>query len=201
MADVTQTESVLLAHAALTHPGSKVSDAAISVAGDIGAKIYLFHANVEVTANATGVRYLVQITPDSSGDKHWQTEDTLITDTVAAVTEALTATEPVGEVVLAVASTTGISIHDEIYIVNTTLANSEWAEVDDVITDTSVTILHGLTTEQTAAASDIWTQAERQGTYVNLTGVNRLRGSVVHRATTGSNIQFYMTALRFTDFA
>ena len=189
MADVTQAESVLLAHAALTHPGSKVSDAAISVTGDIGAMVYLNHANVEVTANATGVSYLVELNAESSNDEHWHTVDEIVTDTVAAVTEALTATEPVGEVVLAVASTTGISIDDQIYIINTTLASSEWARVDDVVTDTSVTILYGLTTEQTAAASDIWTQAERHTSYVNLTGVNRLRGSVVHRAATGSNIQ------------
>ncbi len=200
MADVTQTESVLLAHAALTHPGNKVSDGAVNVIGDIGAMVYTNHANVEATANATGVSYLIEINAEASNDDHWHTVDEIITGTTAAADEALDATEPVGEVVIAITLTAGFAIDQQIYIVHTTLASSEWARLVDLITDTSITILYGLTTDQTAAASTLWTQAERHATYVNLTGASRLRGTVIHRAATGSNIQFYMSALRFTDF-
>lgn len=200
MADVTQAALTLLAHAALTHPGSKISDAAQSVVGDIGMQVYLNHASIEATANATGVSYMMELTHDATNDEHWFTVDEVVTGVAAPVTEALTATEPIGETVLACASTTGFSNLDQIYVQDAgTLADSEWHVVDLVTTNTSITILYGLTTQKDSADA-MWTEAEKHTIYVDLTGVNRVRMSVIHRAATGSDIHFRCDAVRYTDF-
>lgn len=196
MADYTQSSVIaLLAHQALTHPDSFVGTAQ-SVAGYLSGTVFIWHANVEVTANATGVSYKVQVSPEASGNEDWQTVATFITGTTAAETEALTATEPVSETVIAVASTTNFTVGDIIYIQDAgTLADSEWAEVENVVTNTSVDIIDGLTNAKDSS-DFLWDQAERFVLHLSdLAGISRVRVVVVHRAATGSDIHFKASGL------
>ncbi len=198
MADVTQTLSELLAHQLITHPAIKVGTA-VDVLGDLAATIYIYHANIEETANATGVSYLIQINHTSGSTQDWITVHEVITSTSAAALENLTATEPIGEKVLVVAATTGFAALDEVYVEDVnTLADSEWGLVELVVGATSVDLVDGLTVAKDT--SDNILSAEKFVRYLDLTGVREVRIVVIHRAATGSNIHFKAEMLRATDF-
>lgn len=78
----------------------------------------------------------------------------------APATEAMTATEPVAETSLACASTTGFAPGNEIYVRDTTTeADSEWQQVDKVVTNTSIDIVEGLVTQKDSA-DVIWGSAQ-----------------------------------------
>jgi hypothetical protein len=103
----------------------------------------------------------------------------------------MTATEPAAETVLAVADDDGFVALDDIYIQDTgTLANSEWAKVQEVVTDTSITITDGLTTEKDS--SDVlWGSAQRFTHNLDLFGaaaVGRLRVIFMHEGAAGANM-------------
>ena len=70
MADYTQSKSTIISHQALTHPGN-VEGTPVSVASALYAVVTIRIANVETTANATGVGVYVQGSHDSSGDDAW----------------------------------------------------------------------------------------------------------------------------------
>ena len=147
MATITKTQGIdVLTHQSVTHPGS-IPGGEISVTDDLEVSIVLYHAYVEVPANATPAEFHIQFTPYASGDEGWKTIFRFDTSTTAAPTEALTATEPSGEKSLAVASTTGFSVGDTVYIQDAgTLADSEWGKLENVVSNTSLDLWYGLTT-------------------------------------------------------
>lgn len=186
MADITKTERVLLAHQAVTHPAF-VAGTALDVSNFFSAKVIIYHAWIEATANDAGVRYLIQVNPVGSSTEDWATVVEYITNGDTAATEALTATEPAAETSLACASTTGFAVHDIIYLQDTTtLAASEWARLENVVTDTSLELMDGLTTQKDSA--DVaWGSAEIVDFDIDLAGVSELRIVAIHRETNGSN--------------
>jgi len=190
MAAYTQSVTTLLSHQLITHPASVIGSA-INVATKLFADIYIYHSNVEVTANATGVSYRIEVTHTTSGDEDWLAVQEWITTKNASETEALTATEPSTEKVIAVASTTNLSINDIIYIQDAgTLVNSEWARIDDIVTDTSVSLVDGLTTGKDSS-DFIFAEAATFHAHLPLAGIKRIRATVGHQAAaTGSNIHF-----------
>lgn len=187
MANITKTQDVsVLAHQGVTHPGSVVGGA-VSVTTHLAAWIAIYHAYVETTANATSAEFHVQLTPYASGDEGWFTAVRFDTSTIAAPTEALTATEPIGERALAVASTTGFNVGNVVYIQDAgTLADSEWGKLENVVTDTTLDLVDGLTAAKDS--SDFaWGEAEIFHAYLDLTAMARLRVYYINRAATGSN--------------
>jgi len=188
MADYTQTQVELANIQQLTHPGSVV-ETAVSVAGDLFGKVYVWLGNEETTANATAPSVLIQVSPDSSGN-NWVTIAELLGSTTASETEALTATEPVAETVMAVASTTNLVVGDKILITDATaVTDYEFHEIVDVVANTSVTLMDGLAAEK-QSGDDIYDQAKFWAFDVDLAGVDRMRMVVVHEAATGSNLVF-----------
>jgi len=156
-------------------------------------------ANVETTANVTGVMVWVQGSLETSGDDAWFTLLEFEGSTTAAETEAMTATEPVGETVLACASTTNLVVGDLVYIQDASVvADGEWHKIVKVITNTSITIDYGL--ENQKDNSDfIWTEADTFTAYVNCEGLRRVNVLVVHEAATGSNLHILAEAIFATD--
>lgn len=187
MATITKTAgTAILSHQAVTHPDT-VKGSAQDVSTKLAASIMLFHASVEAAANTNPGVFLVQVSGSSSGDEDWATVQALTADATTADTEAMTATEPVAETVLACASTTGFVAGDLLYIQDTgTLADSEWARCQEVVLNTSINLIDGLTTQKDNA-DVIWNDANVFYVSLDLTAVSRVRVVFQHEGATGAN--------------
>lgn len=187
MATITKTVGTdILTHQAVTHPDT-VKGSAQDVSTKLAATLFLFHASVEAAANTNAGSFLVQVSGASSGDEDWATVYNFTATVSTADTEAMTATEPATETVLAVASTTGFVAGDILYIQDTgTLANSEWARCQEIVTNTSINLIDGLT-NQKDSADVIWNDADVFVCQLDLTAVSRLRVVFTHEGATGAN--------------
>lgn len=186
----TKTDSVaVLAHQAVTHPTAVVGSA-IDCRTKRAAVIHLYHGYVEATADTNPGSFLVQVRPDSgegSVNEHWITVAEYTVKGTTPDTEAMTATEPVGETVMAVASTTGFAVRDLLYIQDTgTLADSEWAELRTFVTNTSITLYDGLTTQKDSS-DVIWNDASKFVCALDLNGMESFRVIWTHEGATGAN--------------
>lgn len=199
MSDFTQVAHSLLTHAALTHPANIIGTPQ-SVASYLSGDIYVWVANVEVTANAAGAGVFILGTYNGSDDEDWHVLREFLGTTTAAETEAMTATEPVGETVMAVASTTNLVVGGTIYLQDVgAIGDGEWAQIVAVVTNTSVTLMHGLGTEKDNS-DFIWSQAERFHHHIsNAGGLSRVAVVIVHQAATGSNLHVKAESLWASD--
>lgn len=185
-----KTDSVdVLTHQAATHPTTIVGSA-IDCRTKIAATLFLFHGYVEATADTNPGKFLVQVRPDS-GDgtalEHWVTVAELPAAGTTPDTEAMTATEPVAETVLACASTSGFAVEDELYIQDTgTLTDSEWAKLRTLVTNTSITLVDGLT-NQKDSADVIWNDARKWVVPLDLNGIESFRVVWTHEGAVGAN--------------
>ena len=120
-------------------------------------------------------------------------------DSGTAATEALTATEPVDETVLAVASTTGfVTPGQKIYAQDASVvADGEWRTLREYVSNTSVTILDGLEVQKDSS-DFIWSNAEVRPAFYDLVGVERIRLSFLHDGATGANVHI-MAVVNFHD--
>jgi hypothetical protein len=177
--------TVLLAHTAITHPDT-AKGSATDVSTKLAGTIYLFHASVEATANTNAGVFLIQTSASSSGDEDWATQFSIQATVSTADTEAMTATEPAAETVLACASTTGFVAGDLLYIQNTTLANGEWARCQEIVANTSINLIDGLTNEQTNT-SVIWNDADVIAVPMSFQSEARVRVVFQHEGATGAN--------------
>lgn len=184
-----KTDSVVvLSHQAATHP-TTIIGSSIDCTTKISATLFLFHGYVEATADTNPGRFLIQVRPDpgnGSVNEHWITVMEMISKGTTPDDENMTATEPVGETVLACASTTGFAVNDPIYIQNTTLADSEFAQVRSIQTNTSLTIVEGLTVQQTNT-SKIFNDATLAIFWLDLTAISSYRVIWTHEGATGAN--------------
>lgn len=188
MADYTQSATqTIISHQALTHP-SMLEGTPVAVATYLSGVITVRIANVEVTANVTGVMVWIQGSFETTGDDAWFNLITFSGGTTAAETEALTATEPVAETVIACASTTNLVVGDLIYIQDASVvADGEWHRIVKVVTNTSITIDYGLAVQKDSS-DFIWTEADIFTAHIDCSGLKRVNVLVVHEAATGSNL-------------
>lgn len=185
-----KTDSVeVLAHQAATHPTTIVGSA-ISCLTKRAATVFLYHAYVEATADTNPGKFLVQVRPDAgdgSATEHWITVVELAAKGTTPDTEAMTATEPVGETTLACASTTGFAVEDELYIQDTTtLADSEWAKCKTFVANTNIQLIDGLTVQKDSA-DVIWNDASKFVVSLDLNGIESFRVVWTHEGATGAN--------------
>lgn len=185
-----KTDSVeVLAHQAATHPTTIVGSS-ISALTKRGVSLFLYHAYVEATADTNPGKFLVQTRPDAgdgSVNEHWATVVEFTAKGTTPDTEALTATEPSGETVMAVASTTGFAAEDLVYLQDTTtLADSEWGKLRTLATNTSLTLIDGLTTGKDSS-DVIWNDASVFTCYLDLNAGESYRVAWTHEGATGAN--------------
>jgi hypothetical protein len=185
-----KTDSVeVLAHQAATHPTTIVGSA-IDCRTKRAAVVFLFHGYVEATADTNPGKFLVQVRPDAgdgTATEHWITVVELPAKGTTPDTEAMTATEPVAETVMAVAATAGFAVEDELYIQDTTtLADSEWAKLRTLTTNTSLTLVDGLTVQKDSA-DVIWNDASKFVVSLDLNGIESFRVVWTHEGATGAN--------------
>ena len=186
MAALSKTQDItVLAHQAITHPATVVGTAQY-VTTKFAATVYLYHASIEATANTNPGKFLVQTTPSATGNDEWTTVYEFDATISTADTQAMTATEPVGETVLAVTDTTGFVAYDKLYIQHPTLANSEWRICKEIVTNISIDIVDGLTNEQTSS-SVIWNDADLWVCALDLTSVGRIRVLFMSVGAVGAN--------------
>lgn len=196
----TKTDSVeALAHQAATHPTTIVGSA-INCRTKRGATIFLYHGYVEAAADTNPGKFLVQVRPDAgegSTTEHWVTIAEIMARGTTPDTEAMTATEPIGETVLAVSSTTGFAVGDELYIQDTgTLADSEWATCKTFVTNTSVNLIDGLTVQKDSA-DVIWNDATKAVVQLDLNGIESFRVVWTHEGASGANSHVKALAITY----
>lgn len=193
MANITKTQGTsILTHTSITHPDT-VLGGDQDVTTTLAATIVMQHASVEATANTDPGSFLLQISPSSSGDIDWSTIHKFTARATTADTEAMTATEPVGETVLAVGNTAGFVSGDTLYIQDTTtLADSEWALCKEIVSNTSIDLVDGLTTEKDSS-DVIWNDSDIFVAQIDLTAVGRLRVIFMHEGATGADVDVKAT--------
>jgi hypothetical protein len=190
MKNDTVTDITVLAHQTAVHPTTIVGSA-VSCIGYKKATLFLYHGYVEATADTNAGSFLVQVRPEayaSTVNEHWIT----LGSAYAAAggtpdTEAMTATEPAGETVLACASTTGFAVGDLLYIQDAgTLADSEWARLRKFTADTNITLVDGLVTGKDSS-DVIWNDASLDVVELDVTGYEAFRVVWTHEGATGAN--------------
>lgn len=200
MADLTQSATqTILSHQSLPHP-SMVEGTPVAVATYLSGTITIKIANIETTANATGVMVWIQGSFETSGDDAWFDLATFEGSTTVAETEALTATEPIAETVIACASTTNLIVGDWIYIQDASVVtDGEWHKIVKVVTNTSITIDYGLAVQKDSS-DFIWTEADIWTLHIaDLGGLKRVNVLIVHEAATGANIHVLAEGVFATD--
>ena len=188
MATIAKTAgAAVLAHQAITHPDT-VKGSAQDVSTKLAATILCFHASVEAAANTNPGSFFVQVSGAASGDEDWATIAQFPAMVSTADTEAMTATEPAAETVLACASTTGFVAGDNLYIQDASVvADGEWGKCQEIVTNTSINLIDGLTTQKDNA-DVIWNDAEIFAASLDLTAVSRLRVVFQHEGAAGANV-------------
>ena len=110
----------------------------------------------------------------------------------------MTATEPIGETTLAVASTTGFAVDDVLYIQDTTtLADSEWARLKTFVANTNIQLIDGLTVQKDSA-DVIWNDARVWVVPLDLNGIESYRVVWTHEGATGANGHVKVLASHYT---
>lgn len=189
MATPSKTQGIeILSHQLVTHPSS-VYGAVQDVSTKFAAKIFMYAGFVEAASNTNPGSFIIQTSASSSGNEDWVDEvEFPISEIGAPADENMTATEPDGETVLAVASTTDFAAKDEIYIQDpTTLEDSEWAKVEQIVSNVSIDITDGLTTGKDSA-DKIFGSAERFTLFLDLLAVGRLRVIFMHEGGVGADM-------------
>ena len=212
MVDYNEAEITLLAHQEHTHAVTDVAviGAEFDVRTMLLATLYVYHANIETTANATGVKYILQGRPLMTGaldNDRWVDLITFQTGiTAAARAQIVAAGEPQGQTQLEVkadptaAFLRGIDIycHDA-----GTVANGEWRKCDYSSTGGNhyvyvVDPINNALVED----DELWTQAETFAAgEIGLGGIAYVRGLVLHTAASGSDIVFEMVLREVTGIA
>ena len=184
-------DSAVLTHQVATHPVTIVGPN-IPVTTKRWITLFLYHGYIEAADDSSDPgRFIIQSRPDAgagSVDEHWAT----VTECVAvgantAATEQMHATEASGVSVLAVTLTSGFAARDNIYIEDVgTLAASEWAQIQRVVTDVSIDIMDGLTTGKDAS-DFIWGSASRFVVGFNCNSIETVRVIWQHQGGAGAD--------------
>lgn len=152
--------------------------------------IFLYHGYVEDTADTNPGAFLVQVRPDAgdgSALEHWITVAEFTAKGTDTDAFAPSATEPQGETVIAVPSTTGAAVRDLLYFQDTTtLADSEWCECRTFASNTSITLMDGLTTQKDSADL-LKNDASKFVCALDLNGIESFRVVWTHEGATGAN--------------
>ena len=148
----------------------------------------MYHASVEAAANTNAGTFYVQASGSSANDEDWINVASFTATVSTADTEAMTATEAEGETVLACASTTGFAAGDKLYIQDAgTLTDSEWGLCQEIVTNTSIDLVDGLTTGKDSS-DVIWNDADLFIAQIDLTAIGRIRLIFLHEGATGANV-------------
>ncbi len=137
---------------------SKLVGSAVDISTKLAATVHIRCGRAQEAALTVGAKFRVEMSEAEAGDGYWVPVTTFQTAIAAASSEALTGTEAIGATVLEVASTTGLAAGDTILLLNTTAANSEFARIISIVTNTSIAVEEAIIKAQTG--STVYDQAE-----------------------------------------
>lgn len=154
----TQDVSVLAPQSLASN--SVVKSSVISVTTALAVTLFLHFGRRSNTALTTTVTFRVEVSSHSSGDGHWWPKATFTSKIAAVTSQAVSGTCSSGQNVVAMSSTTGMTVGDIVYIDNGTIANSEWHRIKVVTSNTSITLEDNLVSAQTGStvypAGEMW---------------------------------------------
>lgn len=153
----------------------------------LAATIILFHSSIEAAANTNPGGFLVQVSGAAAGNEDWVTVHEFDATISTADDELMDAVEAIGETVLAVSDTTGFVTNDILYIQDVTvLANSEWGRCQEIVVNTSIDLVDGLTNAK-AINDIIWNDADIFVCQIDLTAIGRVRVIFKHEGAAGAD--------------
>ena len=167
--------------------GTVVVSSELSIAPVIACWLTIHFGRVVATALTGPVRFRLDGRVRGTGPGYWFPLFEAWSGTTACEAEALSGAEIAGATVLEVASTANLTVHDLIFIKNTTIANSDWQRIRAITTNTSVTLEDpdGLRNAQ-SSASTLYNFAERFSELIDLSAVETVR-FVCNGASSGVN--------------
>jgi len=146
---------------------------AVDVSTKIGGLVYARFGRRAATASTGVANIRIEASYSASANNSWFPFATFSTNIAAASDEAVSGTVGSGTAVITVASTAGLVAGDVIFIDNGTIANSEWARIKSIVSNTSVTVEDVLVNAATGAT--IYDQAEIYGPVSIPEGALRIR--------------------------
>lgn len=195
MATITPVKTELVAvlsHQAAAHPITIVGSD-VDCLTKRAVTIFMYHGYIEAAADTNPGAFKVQVRPDA-GDgvvtEHWITVAEFVAKGTTPDDEVMTAIEAVGVKVLAVAATAGFVAGDLLYIQDIdTLASSEWAECQEIVTNTSIDVVDGVTVEKSTAGSGctIFNDASKFVCTLDLNANESFRVIWMHEGAAGAN--------------
>lgn len=188
MATLTKTiQTPLFAVQSLASNSVAISSE-LDVSTKLSASVLFRFGRTVATALTTGLTYRLEGSWKSSGDGHWGVIGgaQFITNIAAVGDEAVSGTCNAGQNVIAMASTTGFTVGDRVFIKNGTFGNSEFGIIKVVTSNTSITLEDNLVNAQTGATVYAGAQSF-SASNVDLAGVKRLR-AVAHGSGTGQAV-------------
>lgn len=178
--------------------GTLREGATVDVTPNYETTLHIDVSLAEATAETAGSTIIVQGSSNSTGDTDWSPIASFGGPTGTAISTAMGGTEAAGQTVLTVTDpvTANLNHHGKLlFIEHTTPANSEivYSVSDSADAGDTITIQDGLTNEQTAAASVIWSidgTASAVAQYIVSIpqSVNRIRVIYDNILATGANI-------------
>lgn len=184
----------VLAHQAVAHPGTVVGTEAC-VLTITKATFILFHASVEAVENTNPGKFQIQVSCCEEGCEDWATVYEFDATISTADTENMTASEPVGETVLAVAATADFVANDVLYIQDATVvADSEWGRCKEVVLNTSIDLVDGLANAKDSS-DVIWNDADIFVCSLDLSAISRIRVLFMHEGAAGANCHIKCIAI------
>jgi len=202
MADWTKTASGLIVPiTAVAHPDT-VPCNDIDVSSDDAVQLHLYHVLIEEAANTNPGYFAIQGNVGAD-DLGWADLMILQAPVFTGVTEALTADEPQGEITIAMANTTGFVAGDWVFLYDvSTIANSEWHLIENVVTNTSITIWDPLLVAKENSGGDTaWATADVWSVLVDVHALQMIRVLFIHSGAAGANCVVAVRMSKATAFA
>ncbi len=166
--------------------GVVVVGSAVAVATQLAASIFIHFGRQSNTALTAGCFFRIEVSSKTSGNQYW-IPIAQFTSLIAAVTsQAVNGTCNSGQKVVSMASTTGMTVGDIVFISNGTLANSEWGRIVSISANVSITLEENLANTQTG--STVYPSGEMYLANVDLTPHVQIR--VVAGGQTAQTVAF-----------
>lgn len=178
--------TILLGHQAVTNPATVISDA-VSRGPYSHARVECYHAFNEAGANTNPAQFRLQTSVSDQGNDDWVTVVPFTVFNGTPADEVLATTVAAGATALPVAATAGFASGNLIYIRDATLANSEWAIVREIVTNTTIDTVDGVANAHAATTTTIFGSAEKFYTILDLRAVRRFRAIYLNEGGTAMN--------------
>jgi hypothetical protein len=158
MATFTKTVQTPLLAIQSVAASSVVISSAFDMSNKLGGIVSVRFGRRNASAAGLGVNIRIEASHATSGDNSWYPLAIFTSNATACEAEAVSGTVNAGTNVITVASTANLTAGDIIFIDNSTIANSEWARIKSIVSNTSITIEDNLVNAQTG--STIYDAAE-----------------------------------------